>query len=81
MGHDSDGSTLVNYDEVIRPETTVEALSKLRPVFNPKGGTVTAGNSFAISDGAAAVLMMSKKKRMSLASSPRQGSGHRQRRM
>ena len=36
-GHDEDGIlTSVDYDEVVRPETTVEALAKLRPVFNPK---------------------------------------------
>ncbi|MGC6506855.1 MAG: acetyl-CoA C-acyltransferase FadA [Myxococcota bacterium] len=62
-GHDEDGIlTSVDYDEVVRPETTVEALAKLRPVFNPKGGTVTAGNSSAISDGAAGLLLMSKDK-------------------
>lgn len=59
-GHDSDDVPLmVDYDDVIRPETTVEALSKLRPSFDPKNGTVTAGNSSAISDGAAAVMLMS----------------------
>ena len=59
-GHDSDDVPLmVDYDDVIRPETTVEALSKLRASFDPKNGTVTAGNSSAISDGAAAVMLMS----------------------
>lgn len=59
-GHDeNDIPLMVDFDDVIRPETTVEALSALKPSFNPKGGTVTAGNSSAISDGAAAVLMMS----------------------
>ena len=62
-GHDSnDIPLMVSYDEVIRPETTLEALGKLRPSFDPKGGTVTAGNSSAISDGAAAVLMMTREK-------------------
>ncbi|SQB40873.1 3-ketoacyl-CoA thiolase [Citrobacter koseri] len=37
-----------NYDEVIRPETTVEALSTLRPAFDPVSGTVTAGTSSAL---------------------------------
>ena len=60
-GHDSDNIPLmVDYDDVIRPETTVETLAKLRPSFDPKNGTVTAGNSSAISDGAAAVMLMSK---------------------
>jgi acetyl-CoA acyltransferase len=44
-------------DEHLRPETTVEALGKLRPVFK-KGGTVTAGNSSPLSDGAAGVILM-----------------------
>ncbi len=49
-----------NYDEVIRPETTVEALSTLRPAFDPVSGTVTAGTSSALSDGASAMLVMSE---------------------
>src|SRR5438874_175454 len=48
------GSLLVSRDEPPRPDTFLEALSKLRPVFR-EGGTVTAGNSSGISDGAAAV--------------------------
>lgn len=43
-------------DECIRPETTPEALSRLRPVFDP-AGQVTAGNASALSDGAAALLL------------------------
>ncbi|ELR64165.1 3-ketoacyl-CoA thiolase [Photobacterium marinum] len=62
-GHDEDGRLkLFDYDEVIRPETTVEALSGLRPVFDPANGTVTAGSSSALSDGAAAMLVMSEAK-------------------
>jgi acetyl-CoA acyltransferase len=62
-GHDDDGCLVsVDYDEVIRPDTSLEDYGKLRPVFNPKGGTVTAANSSAISDGAAAVLVMSREK-------------------
>ncbi len=45
-------------DEAIRPETTVEILAKLRPAFK-EGGTVTAGNAPGVSDGAAAVVVMS----------------------
>ena len=58
-GHDSNG-ILTKYatDEVIRPETTVAALSQLRPIFDPIHGTVTAGTSSALSDGAAAILLM-----------------------
>ncbi|MFE7260769.1 acetyl-CoA C-acetyltransferase [Streptomyces sp. NPDC057592] len=48
-------------DEGIRPETTVESLGKLRPAFS-KDGTITAGTSSQISDGAAAVVVMSKGK-------------------
>jgi len=59
-GHDVDGLPLMcSKDEVIRPDTTIESLSKLRPVFNPKGGTVTAGTSSALSDGASAMVIMS----------------------
>ncbi|TDU04134.1 acetyl-CoA C-acetyltransferase [Streptomyces sp. 846.5] len=48
-------------DEGVRPETTVEALAKLRPSFT-KDGTITAGTASQISDGAAAVVVMSKAK-------------------
>jgi 3-oxoadipyl-CoA thiolase len=50
------GQTLVSRDEHPRPETTLDALAKLRPSFKA-GGTVTAGNSSGINDGAAAVLL------------------------
>ena len=61
-GHDGDGIPLmVSTDEVIRADASIEALAKLRPSFDPTG-SVTAGNSSAISDGAAAVLIMSKEK-------------------
>lgn len=71
-GHDVDTGALklIDYDEVIRPETTVEGLSALKPVFNPKGGTVTAGNSSALSDGASCVLVMSADKAKSLGLKP-----------
>ncbi|MFI6146174.1 acetyl-CoA C-acetyltransferase [Streptomyces sp. NPDC051109] len=52
---------LFSQDEGIRPETTVESLGKLRPAF-AKDGTITAGTSSQISDGAAAVVVMSKAK-------------------
>ncbi|GLO59513.1 3-ketoacyl-CoA thiolase [Vibrio sp. MACH09] len=62
-GHSADGSLIqLDYDEVIRPETTVEGLSQLRPVFDPANGTVTAGTSSALSDGASAMLVMSEDK-------------------
>ncbi|MFJ3282108.1 acetyl-CoA C-acetyltransferase [Streptomyces halstedii] len=50
---------LFSKDEGIRPETTTESLGKLRPAFS-KDGTITAGTSSQISDGAAAVVVMSK---------------------
>jgi acetyl-CoA acyltransferase len=52
---------VVDTDEGVRPDTTIEALSKLKPVF-AAGGTVTAGNSSQTSDGAAFVLVMSERK-------------------
>ena len=49
----------VSEDEHPRDGVTLESLAKLPPVFDPKGGTVTAGNSSGITDGAAALLLMS----------------------
>jgi len=70
-GHDEDGAPKVfDYDEVIRPETSLEGLAALKPVFDPKGGTVTAGNASAISDGASALLMMSGARARSLGLQP-----------
>jgi len=48
-------------DECIRPDTSLEALSKLRPIFRA-GGTVTAGNSCPLNDGAAAAVIMTREK-------------------
>lgn len=71
-GHDADGAlTLVDYDEVVRPDTTVETLAGLRPVFDPVNGTVTAGTASAISDGASAMLVMSADKAKALGLTPR----------
>ena len=54
-------TTLVAKDEQPRPETTVEGLGKLRPAFIRDGtGSVTAGNSSTINDGAAAVVLMAE---------------------
>ncbi|WBB79493.1 acetyl-CoA C-acetyltransferase [Micromonospora sp. WMMD882] len=52
---------VISEDEGIRPDTTVESLGKLRPAF-AKDGTITAGSASPISDGAAAVVVMSKAK-------------------
>ncbi|MGF1693691.1 acetyl-CoA C-acyltransferase FadA [Photobacterium kagoshimensis] len=66
-GHDENGALkLFDYDEVIRPETTVEGLAGLRPVFDPVNGTVTAGTSSALSDGASAMLVMSEERAKAL---------------
>jgi acetyl-CoA acetyltransferase family protein len=46
-------------DEFIRPDTTLDVLAKLKPVFRADGGSVTAGNSSGLNDGAAALLMAS----------------------
>lgn len=72
LGHDADGKqVLVTEDETIRPETTLETLGALRPAFDPKSGTVTAGTSSQITDGAAAMLLMSAEKAAELGLKPR----------
>ncbi|MDO7694228.1 MAG: thiolase family protein [Gammaproteobacteria bacterium] len=53
---------VVDKDECNRPGTTMEALSGLKPVFDPENGTVTAGNSSQLSDGASVTLVMSEEK-------------------
>lgn len=50
----------VTADNIVRGDTTLDALSKLRPVFDKKNGTITAGNASALTDGAAAVLLCSE---------------------
>ena len=70
-GHDANGfKIMVGADETIRPETTVEGLSQLKPAFNPKGGTVTAGTSSQISDGASAMIVMSAERAQALGVTP-----------
>lgn len=53
------GTTIVDADDHLRPDTSVEALAKLRPAFD-KQGTVTAGNASGLNDGAAAVVLMTE---------------------
>ena len=66
-GHNSDGfKILIEHDETIRPDTSLEGLAQLRPVFDPVNGTVTAGTSSQISDGASAMLLMSAEKARSM---------------
>ena len=57
---------VVDTDERPRRDTTMESLAKLKPAFKKEGGTVTAGNSSGLNDGAAAVLMMSEDKTRAL---------------
>jgi acetyl-CoA C-acetyltransferase len=52
--------TVVERDEHPRPETTLEGLAALKPVFDQETGTITAGNSSGITDGAAALVLMSE---------------------
>jgi acetyl-CoA C-acetyltransferase len=57
--HGRRGDTVVDTDDGLRADTTVESLAKLRPAFTPNGA-ITAGNSSQISDGAAAVVIMTE---------------------
>src|ERR1035441_2039149 len=72
--HDAGGDVVqahtVLRDDGPRAGTTVATLSKLKPVFRP-GGSVTAGNSCPLNDGAAAVLVMSEEKALGLGLAPR----------
>lgn len=62
--------TLFNSDEHPRPQTTLDQLSRLKPAFR-EGGTVTAGNSSGLNDGASALLVMEREKANSLGLRPR----------
>lgn len=62
-------SFVLDKDEHVRPDTTLEGLAKLRPVFK-QGGSVTAGNASPLSDGAAAVLVMERSKAEALGLKP-----------
>src|SRR5262249_25644258 len=70
-GHDEKGALKRGEsDEVIRPDTTLDALAGLRPAFDPKDGTITAGNASAVSDGAAGLIVMSAEKAKALGKRP-----------
>jgi acetyl-CoA acyltransferase len=70
-GHDDMGVPgMIKVDEVVRPETTAETLGKLPAVFDLKNGTVTAGNSSALSDGASCVIVMSEDRAIALGLKP-----------
>jgi acetyl-CoA acyltransferase len=62
--------TVVSEDEGIRPGTTAEVLAGLKVVFKPEGGVITAGNSSQVSDGSAALLMMTSEKARELGLTP-----------
>ncbi len=71
-GHDENGfKELCEIDEVIRPDTTLDKLAALKPVFKPSGGTVTAGTSSALSDGASAMIIMSAERAQALNVQPK----------
>jgi len=57
-------------DNIVRGDTSLEALAKLRPVFDKRYGSVTAGNASSLTDGAAVVLMMEEQKARSLGYRP-----------
>jgi acetyl-CoA C-acetyltransferase len=61
---------VLDYDETVRPDTTVETLSKLRPAFKKDGGTVTAGNAPGVNDGASALVVTSAEKAKELGIEP-----------
>lgn len=61
---------VLDYDEPVRPETTVEGLAKLRPAFKKDGGTVTAGNAPGVNDGASALVVTSSENAVSLGIEP-----------
>ena len=69
-GDSKEVEVTVNKDECNRPETTMEGLSALKPVFDPENGTVTAGNSSQLSDGASVALVMSEEKALELGLKP-----------
>lgn len=67
QGYDEKGFLKIfAQDETIRPETTLEGLAALKPVFDPKNGTVTAGTSSQITDGASCMIVMSAQRAQDL---------------
>ena len=61
---------LVTHDQCVRPDSSLETLASLDPAFMPKLGTVTAGNSSPLNDGAAALLIMSDERAKELGLEP-----------
>ena len=69
-GESKEIEVTVEKDECNRPTTTLEGLASLKPVFDPENGSVTAGNSSQLSDGAAVSLIMSEDKALELGLKP-----------
>src|SRR5262249_49590447 len=70
-GRDEAGErVLVDRDQCVRADASMESLAALKPAFKPGMGTVTAGNSSPLNDGAAALLIMSEDKAKSLGLKP-----------
>ena len=70
-GRDPEGQqVLVEIDQCVRGDTSLEKLAALEPVFLPERGTITAGNSSPVNDGAAALLVMSQAKAQQLGLRP-----------
>ncbi|GAA3906864.1 acetyl-CoA C-acyltransferase FadA [Halomonas cibimaris] len=70
-GHDADGvKALIKTDEVIRADANLDDMAKLKPAFDPRGGTVTAGTSSALSVGASAMMVMSYERARALGLEP-----------
>jgi acetyl-CoA acyltransferase len=67
----SNGGRAVTKDNHIRRDTSLDKLAQLKPVFDRKYGTVTAGNSSPLTDGAASVLLMSEERAASLGYAPK----------
>lgn len=63
-------ATVADRDNIVREDTSFDALSALKPVFDRKYGTVTAGNASPLTDGAAALLLMSEEKAKALGYQP-----------
>jgi acetyl-CoA acetyltransferase family protein len=63
-------AVMVNTDERPRRDTSLESLARLKPAFRKEGGTVTAGNSSGLNDGASALLLMSAEKAKALGLKP-----------
>jgi acetyl-CoA acyltransferase len=68
---DSDSQSAVVRDNHIRADTSLEKLAQLKPVFDRRYGTVTAGNSSPLTDGAASVLLMSEERARALGYTPK----------